>query len=178
MFGDEMSVTSVDLLEELRAALDGIEPLIAGRIVDIEMARLRVLADPVPFRQEFASLVESAGGRGRTAHPIGVRVSRTGSSARIDVGNEGDGTKLDEVIGSMTVPIAPGGVERGRRLNTSAWITPAAVRLTGRVRPTRAPARRPRLEPRRAAPGAGDGGRWTPPACCTSACSPPTSPRR
>ena len=55
-----MSLTSVDLLEELRAALDEVEPLIAGRIVDIEMARLRVLADPVLFRREFASLIESA----------------------------------------------------------------------------------------------------------------------
>ena len=109
MFGIEMSLTSVDLLEELRAALDGIEPLIADRIVDIEMARLRVLADPVPFRQEFASLVESAVAVAGPSHPISVRVSRTGSSARIDVGTEGDGTRLDEVIGSMTVPLAPGG---------------------------------------------------------------------
>ena len=107
-FGDEMSLTSVDLLEELRAALDGIEPLLAGRIVDIEMARLRVLADPVLFRQEFASLVESAVAVAGPTRSISVRVSRTGSSARIDVGNEGDGTKLDDVIGSMTVPIAPG----------------------------------------------------------------------
>jgi hypothetical protein len=30
---------SVDLLEELRVALDAVESLIAGRIVDIEMAR-------------------------------------------------------------------------------------------------------------------------------------------
>ena len=51
---------SVDLLEEIRAALDGVEPLIAGRTVDIEMARLRVLADPEQFRDEFASLIESA----------------------------------------------------------------------------------------------------------------------
>jgi K+-sensing histidine kinase KdpD len=103
-----MSLTSVDLLEELRAALDGIEPLLAGRVVDIEMARLRVLVDPELFRQEFASLVESAVAVAGPTRSISVRVSRTGSSARIDVGNEGDGTKLDDVIGSMTVAIAPG----------------------------------------------------------------------
>ena len=45
-----MSLTSVDLLEELRAALDELEPLLAGRIVDIEMSRLRVLVDPVLFQ--------------------------------------------------------------------------------------------------------------------------------
>lgn len=64
-----MSLTSVDLLEELRAALGGVEPLIAGRIVDIEMARVRVL---------------------------------------IDVVNERDGERSDNLIGSMTLPLAPG----------------------------------------------------------------------
>ena len=103
-----MSLTSVDLLDELRAALDGIEPLIADRIVDIEMARLRVLADPVLFRQEFASLVESAVAVSAPTRAITVRVARTGSSARIDVGTEGDGAEPDDVIGSMTVPLAPG----------------------------------------------------------------------
>ncbi len=103
-----MSLTSVDLLEELRAALDGIEPIIAGRMVDIETARLRVLADPVPFRHEFASLVESAVAVAGPRRSITVRVARTGKSARIDVGHEGDGERVDEVIGSMTVPLAPG----------------------------------------------------------------------
>ena len=50
-----MSLTSVDLLEELRAALDELEPLLAGRIVDIEMSRLRVLADPMVLRRLLAA---------------------------------------------------------------------------------------------------------------------------
>jgi signal transduction histidine kinase len=104
-----MSVTSVDLLEELRAALDGVEPLIVGRIVDIEMARLRVLADPVPFRQEFASLIESAVADTEPTRSITVRVRRTGKSARVDVVNDGDGARSDDLIGSMTLPLAPGG---------------------------------------------------------------------
>jgi hypothetical protein len=103
-----MSLTSVDLLEELRAALDGIEPLLAGRIVDIEMARVRVLADPLPFRQEFASIVESAVAVAGPTRSITVRVARTGKSARIDVVNETDGARSDDVVGSMTVPLAPG----------------------------------------------------------------------
>jgi light-regulated signal transduction histidine kinase (bacteriophytochrome) len=102
-------VTPVDLLEELRAALDEVEPLIVGRIVDIEMARLRVLVDPVLFRQEFASLIESAVADSEPTHPITVRVARTGKSARIDVINERDGARSDDVIGSLTVPLAPGG---------------------------------------------------------------------
>ncbi|MFI5047636.1 MAG: hypothetical protein ACHQIG_11285 [Acidimicrobiia bacterium] len=103
-----MSLTSVDLREELRAALDGVEPLIVGRVVDIEMARLRVLADPVLFRQEFASLIEAAVADAAPARPITVRVTRSGNSARIDVVNDGDGARSDDVLGSITVPLAPG----------------------------------------------------------------------
>ena len=104
-----MSLTSVDLLEELRAALDGIEPLIVGRIVDIEMARLRVLVDAVEFRREFASLIESAVAHAEPTQPITVRVTRTGQSARINVVIDAVGDRPDNVIGSMTVPLAPGG---------------------------------------------------------------------
>ena len=103
-----MSATSVDLLEELRGALDRIEPLLAGRTVDIEMARLRVLADPEQFRQEFASLIESAVAVAGPARSITVRVARTGQSARIDVVDEHDREEADEVIGTMTLPLAPG----------------------------------------------------------------------
>jgi K+-sensing histidine kinase KdpD len=99
---------SVDLLEELRAALDGIEPLIAGRIVDIEMSRVRVLADPVGFEREFASLIESAVAVAGPTRSITVRVARTSKAARIDVVNESDGARSDGVIGSRTVPLASG----------------------------------------------------------------------
>jgi signal transduction histidine kinase len=104
-----MSLTSVDLLDELRAALDDVEPLLAGRIVDIEMARSRVLADPALFRREFTSLVESAMAETEPSGSITVRVARTGKSARIDVVIERDDPGSDGgVIGSMTVPLAPG----------------------------------------------------------------------
>ena len=103
-----MSLTSVDLLEQLRAALDGVEPLIVGRVVDIEMSRLRVLADPVLFQREFASLIESAVADTAPTRSITVRVTRTGKSTRIDVVTEHDGERSDNVIGSMTLPLAPG----------------------------------------------------------------------
>ena len=103
-----MSLTSVDLLEELRAALDELEPLLAGRIVDIEMSRLRVLADPVLFRREFASLIESAVSDAEPTHSITVRVARTGKAAGIEVVNEPGGARADAVIGSMTLPLVSG----------------------------------------------------------------------
>ena len=99
---------AVDLLEQLRVALEDVEPLLAGRIVDIEMARLRVLTDPVLFSREFASLIESAVTDAEPTHSITVRVARTGGAARIEVFNEHDGARSDRVIGSMTVPLAPG----------------------------------------------------------------------
>ncbi|MDQ1511837.1 MAG: hypothetical protein QOG50_3681 [Actinomycetota bacterium] len=103
-----MSLTSVDLLEELRAALDELEPLLVGRIVDIEMSRLRVLADSLLFRREFVSLIESAIADTEPTHSITVRVARTGKVARVDVVNERGDERSDVVIGSITLPLAPG----------------------------------------------------------------------
>jgi hypothetical protein len=103
-----MPLTSVDLLEELRIALDDVEPLLAGRIVDIEMARLRVLTDPALFRREFASLIESAVLDAEATRSITVRVARNGGAARIEVFADHDGARSDPVVGSMSVPLAPG----------------------------------------------------------------------
>ncbi len=104
-----MSETSVDLLEALRAALDEVEPLIAGRIVDIEMARLRVLVDPTAFGPEFASLIEAAVADTEPNHPLTVRVTKAKAGARIDVLDEREGAAADGVVGSITLPLAPGG---------------------------------------------------------------------
>jgi hypothetical protein len=103
-----MSLTSVDLLDELRGALDELEPLLRGRIVDIEMSRVRVLADPILFRREFASLIESAVSDAAPTHAITVRVARTGKAAGITVVTEGGGARSDTVIGSMSLSLAPG----------------------------------------------------------------------
>jgi hypothetical protein len=99
---------TVDLLEQLRAALDDVEPLLEGRIVDIEMARLRVLTDPARFRREFASLIESAVADTEPSRSIAVRVARTGGAARIEVFDDHEGELSDGVIGLMSVPLAPG----------------------------------------------------------------------
>jgi glucose-6-phosphate dehydrogenase assembly protein OpcA len=103
-----MPLTSLDLLEELRAALDELEPLLAGRIVDIELSRVRVLADPALFRLELVSLIESAVANAGPTHSITVRVARTGKAAQIEVVSERGSGRSDGVIGSITVPLAPG----------------------------------------------------------------------
>jgi signal transduction histidine kinase len=101
-------LSPVDLLEQLRVALDDVEPLLVGRIVDIEMARLRVVTDPMLFRRDFASLIESAVTDAEPTQSITVRVARTGRAARIEVFADDDGAPSDRVVGSMTVPLAPG----------------------------------------------------------------------
>jgi PPOX class probable F420-dependent enzyme len=105
---DKVSLMSVDLLDELRAALDEIEPLIVGRIIDIEMARLRVLADPEALRLKFASLIESAVADAEPKRPLTARVTRSGSVARIEVLDERDGARSRRSVGSFSVPLAPG----------------------------------------------------------------------
>jgi light-regulated signal transduction histidine kinase (bacteriophytochrome) len=101
-------LTAVDLLEQLRAALDELEPLLDGRIVDIEMSRVRVVADPALFRPEFGLLIASAVADAEPTDSITVRVVRTGAAVRIEVVNERDGARLDGVTASMAVPLAPG----------------------------------------------------------------------
>ena len=102
-----MSLPSVDLLELLRAALDELEPILAGRIVDIEMPRVRVLVDPVRFRQEFAALIEAAAGA-EAGDPITVRVERTGKAVRIRVVDERGGAPQNGLVGTITATLAPG----------------------------------------------------------------------
>ena len=103
-----MSLTSVDLLEELRVALDELEPLLDARVVDIEMSRLRVLADPVLFRRQFASLIRSALDPAQAALSITVRVTRLGNAALVEVLSDPGGGRASVVIGSMTLPMPKG----------------------------------------------------------------------
>jgi signal transduction histidine kinase len=104
----EMSLPSVDLLELLRAALDELDPILAGRIVDIEMPRVRVVVDPVRFRQEFAALIEAAAAGAEAGDPITVRVERTGKAVRIRVVDERGGAPQDGLVGTITATLAPG----------------------------------------------------------------------
>jgi light-regulated signal transduction histidine kinase (bacteriophytochrome) len=94
---DRHEPTPVDLLEEIRAALDGVDPLLVGRVVDIEMARLRVLTDPTVFRRVFARLVGAAVAHTEPADSITVRVARTGKTARIEVVSERGSAAHDDV---------------------------------------------------------------------------------
>jgi hypothetical protein len=101
-------VTSADLRSELRAALDIVESQLAGRTIDLEMARLQVSVDPASFRAELAALVAAAVAATAASAAITVRVARRGGSARIDVVVDGDGTRADDVVGTITIPLAPG----------------------------------------------------------------------
>jgi signal transduction histidine kinase len=94
---DSNELTTVDLLEELRAVLDGLGSLLTGRTVDIEMSRVRVLADPILFRRVFAELIGFAVSHAEPRDAITVRVTRTGSAARIEIINETGNLSGDEL---------------------------------------------------------------------------------
>jgi signal transduction histidine kinase len=99
------AVPSLDLLEVIRAALDELAPLLAERTVDVETARLRVLAEPATLRAALVDLIRSAVDDRGPADAFTVRVSRTGKSVRIEIVHDGTET----VLGAVRVPVAPGG---------------------------------------------------------------------
>jgi signal transduction histidine kinase len=103
---DREDAPPVDLLEEIRAALDGVDDLLHGRVVDIEMARVRVVTDPAQFQQTFAGLIAAAVAETEAANAITVRVVRSGQTARIEVINEGGRLTHDAL--SMSVTLAAG----------------------------------------------------------------------
>jgi signal transduction histidine kinase len=100
---DRDDATPVDLLGEIRAALDRVDRLLRGRVVDIEMARLRVVTNPEQFQRAFAELVTAAVAEAGPANAITVRVTRAGSTANIEVMNE------NSPVGQrLSLPLAPG----------------------------------------------------------------------
>lgn len=107
-----MTPVVVSIRDELQAALDLAEPRLAGRTIDLELARLQVQLDPDAFRAELAGLVEAAVAATAADRAITVRVARRGSSARVDVVidgvDDGDGTTPDDVVGSITVALSAG----------------------------------------------------------------------
>ncbi len=106
---DGTELTPVDLIEEIRGAIDASEPRLLGRAVDIEMARVRVLAQPGELRRELGELIGSAAARTDAAASVTVSVARTGKSARVEVrAGRGDGDAADTVVGTITLALAPG----------------------------------------------------------------------
>jgi hypothetical protein len=76
----------VNLLEQIRAALDELEPRLTGRVVDIEMPRLFVVADTDALRRALVALIDRA--VEQYAGYLTVRTTKHGGAARIEVSGE------------------------------------------------------------------------------------------
>lgn len=77
----------VNLLEQIRAALDALEPQLAGRVVDVEMPRLFVDADSVEsLRRVLVALIER--GLAQYDGTLTVRTVKQRSAARVEVTGE------------------------------------------------------------------------------------------
>ena len=76
----------VDLLEQIRTALDELTPLLDRRAVDIEMPRLTVGADATALQRALVGVI----GRvvEQTEGAITVRTTKQGTAARIEVMGE------------------------------------------------------------------------------------------
>ena len=73
----------VDLLEQIRTALDELTPLLQGRAVDIEMPRLKVGADATTLQRALVAFIGRA--VEHTEGAITVRTTKQGTAARIEV---------------------------------------------------------------------------------------------
>ena len=76
----------VDLLEQIRTALDELTPLLHRRVVDIEMPRLMVGADATTLQRALVAVIGRAVERSEGA--ITVRTTKQGTAARIEVTGE------------------------------------------------------------------------------------------
>jgi len=76
----------VDLLEQIRTALDDLTPLFNHRAVDIEMARLTVVADATTLQRALVAVIGRAAEH--TDGIITVRTTKQGTAARIEVTGE------------------------------------------------------------------------------------------
>jgi hypothetical protein len=76
----------VDLLEQVRTALDELTPLLHRRAVDIEMPRLTVAADATTLQRALVAVIGRAAEQ--TEGAITVRTTKQGPAARIEVTGE------------------------------------------------------------------------------------------
>jgi light-regulated signal transduction histidine kinase (bacteriophytochrome) len=76
----------VNLLEQIRAALDELKPRLSDRVVDIEMARLFVVADEDALRRVLVALIDR--GVDQYAGHLTVRTTKHRNEARIEVSGE------------------------------------------------------------------------------------------
>jgi len=76
----------VDLLEQIRTALDELTPLLHRRVVDIEMPRLTVGADATTLQRVLVAVIGRAVEHSEGA--ITVRTTKQGTAARIEVMGE------------------------------------------------------------------------------------------
>ena len=77
---------TVNLLEQIRAALDELEPRLAGRIVDIEMPRLFVVADADALKRALVALIGRA--LEQSEGEVVVRTTKQRKMARMEITGE------------------------------------------------------------------------------------------
>ncbi len=119
----------VDLLEQIRKAVDELTPLLGSRAVDIEMPRLTVVADAGALQRALIAVIERAALR--TEGSITVRTTRRGAAARIEV--TGERRREDQPVASNWPAAVTADVEaiEGRMGETDAPVVWLSVPVAG-----------------------------------------------
>jgi hypothetical protein len=95
---------TLDLLGEIRTVLDGLEHDLRGRIVDLEMPRLQVQADPEALRRTLTTLVAAAVRRSPPGCSITVRTSKWAPDGERGAGSAARPVARVEVVADSDAP--------------------------------------------------------------------------
>ena len=87
---------SLDLRKEISDAVALLSPLLDGRPVEVDIAPLDVVADPVLLRRALTNLVSNAVKYSAPGSPIALRATAVDDHARIDVVDHGVGLTAEE----------------------------------------------------------------------------------
>ena len=123
----------VDLLEQIRTALDELTPVLHGRAVDIEMPRLKVAADAAALQRALVAVIGRA--VEHTEGAITVRTTKQRTAARIEVIGEHPRQHLSAASGWPAALVADVEAIAGRLGGGDTAVVWLTVPLSGQSTP-------------------------------------------
>jgi two-component system sensor histidine kinase KdpD len=87
---------AIDLTDEINDTVALLAPLVEGRLVEVEIPALRVIADPLLLRRAMTNLISNAVKYSPAGTPISIRATKAHGFAQLDVIDRGVGLTPEE----------------------------------------------------------------------------------